>query len=87
MSCFLCNAVYDVMSSKTFVTGCSVCRHVFENFRNGMQCIGCCCLNNENMSKGLQKHIDLMKILKKADPQQRKALLQTCEKGSICCLL
>ncbi len=51
-----------------------------------MQCISSCCLNNESMSKRLKKHIDLLKILKKANPQQRKILLQTCEKGLICCL-
>ncbi len=51
-----------------------------------MQCIGSCYLNNESMSKRLKKHIDLLKILKKANPQQRKALLQSCEKGLICCL-
>ncbi len=41
---------------------------------------------NENMSKWWKKHIDMLKILKKANPQQRKVLLQTCEKGLICCL-
>ncbi len=39
-----------------------------------------------DMSKRLKKNIELLKILKKAKPKQRKLLLEAAENGLIYCL-